>query len=57
MLYVGAYFCITRYYQAKEWHLVIFVAAGLFMCVFGISDFFDMDLLGFKAEIMETQRY
>ena len=27
------------------------------MCVFGISDFFDMDLLGFKAEIMETQRY
>jgi len=57
MLYIGAYFCITRYYQMKEWHLMVFLAAGLFMCLFGITDFFDMDLLGFKAEIKETQRY
>lgn len=27
------------------------------MCLFGITDFFDMDLLHFKEEIKETQRY
>ena len=57
LLYIGAYFCITRYYQVKEWHLMIFLAAGVFMCLFGITDFFDMDLLGFKAEIRESQRH
>lgn len=57
ILYIAAYFCITRYYFAKEWHVMVFLAAGVLMCLFGITDFFDMDLLGFKAEIKETQRY
>ena len=37
--------------------MVIFLTAGILMCLFGITDFFDMDLLGFKAEIKESQRY
>lgn len=57
MLYIAAYFCITRYYQAKEWHMAVFLAAGMFMCLFGITDFFDMDLLHFKEEISQVQRY
>lgn len=56
LMYVAAYFCITRYYRVKEAHMMIFLAAGMFMCVFGITDFFDMDLLHFKEEIKETQR-
>ena len=27
------------------------------MCLFGITDFFDMDLLNFKTEISEKQRF
>lgn len=57
ILYAAAYFCITRYYRAKEWHMAIFLAAGMGMCLFGITDFFEMDLLHFKAEIKETQRH
>ena len=57
LLYIAAYVCITRYYQVKEWHMAIFLTAGIFMCLFGITDFFDIDLLGFKAEIKESQRY
>lgn len=57
LLYVAAYFCITRYYRAKEWHMAVFLGAGMLMCLFGITDFFDMDLLGFKEEIKEIQRY
>ncbi len=57
LLYVAAYFCVTRYYRPKEWHMAIFLGAGMLMCLFGITDFFDMDLLGFKEEIKEIQRY
>lgn len=57
LLYVAAYFCITRYYRVKEWHMAVFLAAGAFVCLFGITDFFDLDLLNFKEEIKETQRY
>ena len=37
--------------------MAIFLGAGMLMCLFGITDFFDMDLLGFKEEIKEIQRY
>lgn len=57
LLYVAAYFCITRYYRVKEWHMAVFLGAGMVMCLFGITDFFDMDLLHFKEEIKEIQRY
>lgn len=57
MLYIAAYFCITRYYRPREWHLMVFLTAGTLMCLFGITDFFDMDLLHFKAEISEMHRY
>ena len=57
LLYVLSYFCITRYYRLKEWHMALFLTAGLLMCLFGITDFFDLDLLHFKEEIKEIQRY
>lgn len=57
LLYVAAYFCITKFYQIREWHMAIFLGAGMLMCLFGITDFFDMDLLHFKEEILETQRF
>lgn len=57
MLYIVAYFCITRFYKLREWHMVIFLGAGIFMCLFGITDFFDMDLLNFKVDISQEQRF
>ena len=57
LLYIGSYFFITRYYKANIWHMYIFLASGVLMCILGITDFFDMDLLHFKEEIKESQRY
>lgn len=57
LLYVSSYFCVTRYYQASEWHLWFFLAASIFMCLLGITDFFEMDLLHFKEDLQESQRY
>ena len=45
LLYTATYFIITRFYRVREWHFVIFLFAGILMCLFGITDFFDMDIL------------
>lgn len=57
LLYVVSYFCITKCYKARIWHIYPFLIAGIVMCLLGITDFFDMDLLHFKEEISERQRY
>lgn len=56
MLWVGIYFCVSRFYEMKAWHIQLFLAAGMLVCLFGITDYFDMDLLHFKAQIRPTQR-
>lgn len=57
LLYTATYFIITRFYRVREWHLVIFLFAGILMCLFGITDFFNMDILGFKVYMRDTQRH
>ncbi len=57
VLYTAVYFCITRNYEPKRWHIEAFLVAGMLMCLFGITDFFDMDILRFKAEMRPEQRY
>ena len=54
-LYVVAYFCISRCLRFKQVFLNIMLFSGVWVCLFGITDFFDMDLLGFKAGISEQQ--
>ena len=56
MLCVGIYFCVSRFYKVKGWHIQLFLVAGMLMCLFGITDYFDMDLLHFKANIRPVQR-
>jgi len=56
-LYIAAYFCITRFFRMKDWYVDICLAAGMAVCLFGLTDWFDMDLLGFKENIKDTQRF
>ncbi len=56
LIYVGVYFCVTRCYTIKAWHMELFLIAGLIMCFLGISDFWDMDLLHFKENITDAER-
>lgn len=57
LLYISAYFCISRHLQFREWYVDIALFVGLLVCLFGLTDFFQMDLLGFKEKISEKQRY
>ena len=51
-VYVVAYFMISRLWHFKSWSMQIFLISGMIMCLIGIGDYFQLDLLrlrnGFK---------
>lgn len=55
-IYMAVYFLITRFFRFRQWYLDAFLAVGIFVCIFGITDYFQMDVLGFKARMMEEQK-
>ena len=56
-LYGVAYFCVTRFGKLKTWYLDAFLIANLLVCIFGITDYFKMDLLHFKVGMLEEQKF
>lgn len=56
-LYACAYFLVTRFGKLKKWYLDLFLISGMLICLFGISDYFKMDLLHFKVGMREDQRF
>lgn len=55
-LYMIVYFIVTRLFEFKKWYLDVFLAVGLFVCLFGITDYFQMNILGFKTLMIEKQK-
>lgn len=55
-IYMVVYFLVTRYFEFKKWYLDAFLAVGILVCLFGITDYFQMDLLGFKRQMIPKQR-
>ena len=55
-VYLVIYFLMTRFFRMRRWYLDAFLAAGIFVCLFGITDYFQMDLLGFKEGMVPEQR-
>lgn len=55
-IYMIVYFMVTRFFTFRQWYLDAFLAVGIFVCVFGITDYFQMDILGFKARMVEEQK-
>lgn len=56
-LYGIAYFCVTRFGKMRKWYLDAFLAANMLVCLFGITDYFKMDLLHFKVGMLEEQKF
>lgn len=46
---------IIRYLQFKKWILYLFLISGILACGLGITDYFKLDILGFKVNIAPTQ--
>lgn len=51
LIYIFGFLIVSRLYRVKEWHLWLFLAVGMFPLLFGITDYFKMDILNFKEEI------
>lgn len=56
IIYTLVYFFVSRCFVFKKWYLDAFLLVGILVCIFGISDYFQMDLLGFKVNMMEEQK-
>lgn len=56
-LYGIAYFCVTRFGKMRKWYLDAFLIGSMLVCLFGISDYFKMDLLHFKVGMLEEQKF
>lgn len=55
-LYVVSYFCISRLCEVKKKYIDWILAAGILVCLFGITDYFKMDIFHFKALMIPIQR-
>lgn len=54
-LITAAYFLVTRYLKFSKHMVTAFLVTAWPMCLFGITDFYDMNLLHFKDHMRETQ--
>ncbi|HIX16063.1 MAG TPA: O-antigen ligase family protein [Candidatus Hungatella pullicola] len=54
--YGFAYYAVSRFGTLKSWHLDGFLIASILVCLFGITDYFQLDILGFKKEMVESQK-
>jgi hypothetical protein len=55
MIYVTSILLIIRYLHYKNWILHLFLLSGVLACCLGITDYFKLDILGFKANIDPNQ--
>ena len=50
-----AYFLVTRYLKFSKHMVTAFLITSWLMCLFGITDFYNMNLLHFKDHMKDTQ--
>jgi len=56
ILYVVGYFCVSRFWKFKNWYIDIILVAGMLVCLFGITDYFKLDIFHFKIAMVPEQR-
>ena len=55
LLYVICFFIVSRYLEFKPHFINAFLIVGFLICLFGITDYFGMDILDFKENMKEDQ--
>lgn len=54
--YVLSYFCVSRFWKYKSWYLDLMLISGVIVCLFGITDYFKLDIFNFKVNMMPEQK-
>lgn len=55
LLYCISILLISRSFKMKEWMLNLFLLSGILVCLFGITDYFQLDILKFKVNMNPNQ--
>lgn len=50
-----AYFCVSRHLRFHRRYVTIFLWTSMFVCIFGITDFYNMNLLHFRDNMRQEQ--
>ena len=54
-IYVILYFIVSRMFSFGKVYFTVFLAVSIPVCLFGYTDYFNMDILGFKEKISPEQ--
>ena len=54
-IYVILYFTVSRMFSFGKVYFTVFLAVSIPVCLFGYTDYFNMDILGFKEKISHEQ--
>lgn len=54
-VYVAIYFIVSRMFSFGKTYFTIFLAVSIPICLFGYTDYFNMDILSFKEKISQEQ--
>lgn len=54
-LYVCAYFIVSRFWIMKPWLIEAFLISGMMICLIGITDYFQLDILNFRGLIKPAE--
>ncbi len=57
LMFFIAYWLVTRFYHFKKWHIYAYLVAACLPELWGITDFFLLDIFGFHAEVEEGYLY
>ncbi|MFC2469973.1 MAG: O-antigen ligase family protein [Lachnoanaerobaculum gingivalis] len=54
-IYVIIFFTVSRMFSFSKVYFTVFLAVSIPVCLFGYTDYFNMDILGFKEKISPEQ--
>lgn len=54
--YVLSYFCVSRFIDFKTKYIDLILVSGFIVCLFGITDYFNLDIFKFKASMLADQK-
>ncbi len=54
LIYIFTFWVVCHLYRFKPWHGSLFLVSGMLLLLFGITDYFKMDILGFKENISKN---
>jgi len=55
LLYCISFLLVYKYFRFNKFILYIFLLSGILVCWFGITDYFQLDILKFKVNMLPTQ--